>query len=180
MSQAFSTLSLLAGYPAIQGFSRPSSAISSEAQAVRNVASEMVQHAERSKSLFGAKSEAISQLWTMFDECSEPDWDGSGAEPLNGVAAGAVVSFIKALPERVPMPEIAPEPDGAISLDWIESRHRRFSLSFGRNNRLAYAWLDGSDKGHAVARFDGVKIPLRILEGIQSIMNHANAAIRTC
>lgn len=180
MPEAISTLGLLVGYAAMQAFSRQSSAVSPEAQVVRKAACEVVQHAERSESLFGAKSEVISRLWAMFDECSEQDWDGNDAEPLNGVAAGAVVAFIRALPERVPMPEMAPEPDGAISLDWIESRYRRFSLSFGSNNRLAYAWLDGSDKGHAVARFDGVTIPPRILEGIQSIMNHADASIRTC
>jgi hypothetical protein len=180
MPEAVSTLSLLVGYASINAFSRQSSAVSFEAQVIREAAHEVVQHAERSESLFGIKSEAISKLWTMFDECSEADWDGNGSEPLKGVAAGAVEAFIRALPVRMPMPEMAPEPDGAVSLDWVESRYRRFSISFGGNDRLAYAWLDGSDKGHAVARFDGAKIPPRILEGIQSIMNHADATIRTC
>ena len=180
MPEALSTLSILAGYAAMQAFSRPSSAVSSEAQELQMAAFKMVQYAERSESLFGAKSEVISQLWEMFDDCTERDWDGNDAEPLSGVAAVAVTAFIRSMPDRLPLPELAPEPDGAISLDWIESRHRRFSVSFGSNDRLAYAWLDGSDKGHAVARFDGVKIPPRILEGIQSIMNHADASIWTC
>ena len=78
----------------------------------------------------------------------------------------------------MPLPEFAPEPDGAISLDWIRSRHRLFSLSIGSTNRLAYSWLDGAHRGHAVAQFDGTKIPVRILQGIESIMNHGNSSLR--
>ena len=66
------------------------------------------------------------------------------------------------------MPEFAPEPDGAISLDWIQSRHRLFTLSISASNRLAYAWLDGTDKGHGVARFDGRTIPRRVLTNCDS------------
>jgi hypothetical protein len=158
-------------------FSRPSSAVSEEAEVGRNAACDVVNYVERSESLFGVKNAAISQLWTLFSECVEADWDGNDAEPMTAVAAGAVVAFIRSMPDGLPMPELAPEPDGSISLDWIQSRYRRFSLSIGCTDRLAYAWLDGSDKGHAVARFDGAKVPARILEGIQSIMNHANTSV---
>jgi hypothetical protein len=78
--------------------------------------------------------------------------------------------FLRALPEDLPTPEFAPEPDGSISLDWIHTRHRLFSLGVGPNDRLAYAWLDGTDKGHGVARFDGLSVPQRVLAGIQFIM----------
>ena len=76
------------------------------------------------------------------------------------------------------MPELAPEPNGSISLDWMLSRHRIFSLSIANTDRLAYAWMDGTDKGHAVARFDGTKIPTRILEGIQSITDYGDTRVR--
>jgi hypothetical protein len=46
-----------------------------------------------------------------------------------------------------------------------------FTLSIGTSNRLAFAWIDGSEKGHAVASFDGEKIPQKIIEGITAIMN---------
>jgi hypothetical protein len=78
--------------------------------------------------------------------------------------------FLRLLPESVPLPEFAPEPDGFISLDWIRSPNRLFSLSIGRSNRLAYAWLDGADRGHGVARFDGQNVPARVLEGIKGIL----------
>ena len=85
-------------------------------------------------------------------------------------------NFVRALPRDVALPEFAPEPDGSISLDWESSRSRRFSISIGVNNRLAYAWLDGTDRGHAVAYFDGRAIPLRILEGISAVTNTNDAS----
>ena len=87
-------------------------------------------------------------------------------------------SFLRALPEGVRIPEFAPEPDGSISLDWIQSRNRLFTLSVGSGNRLAYAWLDGADKGHGVARFDEENVPHLILECIKGIVSHGNAALR--
>jgi hypothetical protein len=180
MPEIVSTLGFgfLAGYAALNTLVRTSSAVSCEAQSVRDVARTVVSYGESSESLFGDKNTVLSQLWAMFDECSEQDWDACGAEPLSGVAAGAAAVFIRALPSGVPMPELAPEPNGSISLDWIQSRHRMFSLSIASTDRLAYAWMDGTDKGHAVARFDGTKIPTRILEGIQSITDHGDTRVR--
>ena len=179
MPEPVSTLGLMfVGYAAIQPFARGSSAVSQEAQAVRKAACDVVHHTERSQSLFGTKAAAISDVWKLAEECSQEGWDGDEALALDDLAVARAVALIRALPEGVPMPEFAPEPDGAISLDWSESRNRLFSLSVGSTDRLAYAWLDGADKGHGVARFDGWKAPKRILDGIQSIVTHGNASFR--
>ena len=82
-----------------------------------------------------------------------------------------VKCFLRALPDRVPLPEISPEPDGSVSLDWTQSRNRLFSVSVSGSNRLAYAWVDGTDSGHAVVRFDGQSIPLPILQGIKAALS---------
>ena len=74
-----------------------------------------------------------------------------------------------ALPDGISLPEFAPEPDGSISLDWIQSRNCLFSLSVCANGGLAYAWLDGADGGRAAARFDGETIPPVVLEGIKRV-----------
>ena len=94
-------------------------------------------------------NKSLAQMWALVKECSEPGWDGEGAE--------------------ISLPEFAPEPDGSICLEWIQSRNCLFSLSVGANGRLAYAWMDGADKGHAVARFDGETIPPGVLEGIKRV-----------
>ena len=116
-----------------------------------------------------AKAAAIAQIETLAKECSEPDWDGENARPLDRLAALSATNFIRALPDGIALPELAPEPDGSICLEWIQSRNCLFSLSVGANGRLAYAWMDGTDGGHAAARFDGETIPPEVLEGIKRV-----------
>ncbi|MGH8017883.1 MAG: hypothetical protein ACREIA_06260 [Opitutaceae bacterium] len=151
--------------------------MSSEAHAAQDAATRVIESAERSQALFGAKAVAISQLRALAAECATQDWDGNDAAPISPIAVFVAETFVRALPDGLPMPEFSAEPDGAVSLDWIQSRNRLFSLSAGTSNRLAYAWIDGTDRGHAVAGFDGEHIPQRIVEGILAITNHAPAAI---
>lgn len=178
MPEPVLAIGFLAGYTALYGVARSGSAVSFAALAVQESVVEVVNTAERSHALFGEKAAAISQIWALANECCERGWDAEGAEPISPLAANLAAAFIRALPVGVPLPEFAPEPDGSISLDWIQSRNRLFSVSVGQNNRLAYAWLDGTDRGHAVARFDGQYVPRRILDGISEIMDYGNAAIR--
>lgn len=158
--------------------SRARSAVSAESDLVRRRMAALTESVERSESLFGAKAAAISELWALVNECSEGNWNGDGARPLDLRAAEKAAAFIRALSSDVPLPEPAPEPDGSISLDWIRSRNRLFSVSVSASSRLAYAWLDGSDRGHGVARFDGERIPDRVLEGIKGVVGHGSARVR--
>lgn len=166
------------GLGALSAISMAGSAISHEALALQRSTAVIAQSLESSRVLFAHKADAISSLARLMSECSTADWDSYGAMPMNRAAFDLAIAFIRALPDSTPMPEFAPEPDGSISLDWISSRTRVFSLSIGASNRLAYAWLDGTDQGHAVARFDGRNVPLRIQEGIDGIVEHSNAALR--
>jgi hypothetical protein len=138
----------------------------------------VVKSVERSLVLFGEKAAALSRLAALVEECADPGWDGAEAVPLNPIAVSTVRRFIRSLPDGIPLPEFAPEPDGSISLDWIASRTRLYSLSISHSNRLAYAWLDGADKGHGVARFDGQNVPPRVLDDIRHIIGHSNAGLR--
>ena len=166
------------GYTALNPYARIGSAVSAEAVALTQVASALVRSVEESQILFGRKAAAISQLRALGNECAESGWDGADACAIDSLALRNAENFIRALPGDIPLPEFAPEPDGSISLDWIQSRHRLFSMSVSAGNRLAYAWLDGADKGHGVARFDGLTLPARVLVGIQSILTHENAPVR--
>ena len=117
------------------------------------------------------KNLTISQVSLLAAECSRSGWDGADAAPKDRGAVARAGDLIRALPEGIPLPEVAPEPDGCISLDWIQAPERLFSLSVGANRRLAYAWLDGAEKGHAAVVFDGQKVPRTILQGIKRIMD---------
>lgn len=168
----------LLGYAALTPYAHPGSAVSPEAATVLRAASSIVQQAERSVALFGDKATALSSLRELAIECSEDDWDAAGAKAINLDALTRAEQFLRALPSNVPMPECSPEPDGSISFDWLESRRRMFSVSISNSDRLAFAWLNGSDRGHGVARFDGHVVPEHVLFGIRSIVGQRDARVR--
>ena len=178
MPEPILAVGVLAGYSALYAAARGSNGVSNEALAVRGSAMAAVEITERSHALFGEKATAISQIWSLADECSERGWNGEDAEPIDLDAASIAADFVRALPDGIPLPEFAPEPDGSIALDWIESRHRQFSLSVACTCRLAFAWLDGADRGHGVAGFDRMSVPVRVLQGIQSIAKNGHASLR--
>jgi hypothetical protein len=144
--------------------------VSDEASVVKRDTDAVLDSIEESMALFGAKAAALSALVKTVRECSEDDWDGCGALAISERAIRLAEDFIRALPDDIPLPEYAPEPDGAISIDWIRSRNRLFSVTIGSSNRLPYAWLDGTDTGHAVATFNGEAVPRRILDGVRSVL----------
>ena len=157
----------------VSGYNQPKrtlgSAISPEASEVAKAASAIIAASERSQALFGQKATLLSALTLMADECGESDWNGEGAQAIEPTVIRRASEFIRAMPEGVPLPEIAPAPDGSIILDWALSKRRVFSLSIGETDCLAYVWLDGTDKGHGVAQFDGIRMPSRVLDGVQAL-----------
>jgi hypothetical protein len=177
MPKPVSTIGLLclAGHAALSSYARGGSAVSDEAMAAQKAAMAVAESAERSQALFGEKAAALSKLRALSKDCGEADWDGADASPINADAVFNAQEILRALPSGYTLPEFAAEPDGSISLDWIESRNRIFSISVSAGLRLAYAWLDGSDRGHGVAQFDGERIPNRVLEGIREITGSGNA-----
>jgi len=167
------------GYAAIYGYGRSSTAISAEAISTTAKVARLIESKENSQALFGKKSAAIFALREIASECSEDDWDGNGAAGVDPLAAWNTEEFIRTLPDDFPTPEPAAEPDGSISLDWIRSSNQIFSISVGTSNRLACAWLDGTERGHAVMNFDGVNLPHRFLSEIQPIVRYGKPSLRT-
>lgn len=164
MPEAFS-IGFLASYTAINLFVRSNNGVSAEADALRSSAFELIRSSERSVALFGRQNDAIADIHLLAQECS------SDSTRLDPVAIELAEEFLRVLPEEIPIPEFAAEPRGSISLDWIQSRNRMFSLSIGSSRRLAFAWLDGTDRGHGVVAFDGRCIPRKVLEGINAIID---------
>jgi len=114
----------------------------------------------------------ISDLIEMASECRESDWDGYGAEPVDEQALELAQEIIYSLPDGVALPECSIEPDGGVSLDWMPSQSRTLTLSTNASGRIPYAWVDGTDRGHAVGRFQDGMLSARILEEIQRFSSH--------
>ena len=106
---------------------------------------------------------ALAELARVYAECSRDGWDGYSASAISPSAHHAAVRFILSLPASLPMPDVVPEADGEISLEWDYGQWRALSLSIGENGQLAYAAMLGRrkrDKGSEI--FDDV-IPSEIL-----------------
>lgn len=103
----------------------------------------------------------------------EPNWDGYGAEPVNLLALRRAEDLLASLPGDLPRPECSVEPDGCVSLDWMPAPHRTLSVSVGAGEGLPYAWVDGTHRGHAVARWVDGQPPARVVEEIRRFRNPA-------
>lgn len=172
MSDPIFTPAIVAGSLILQSMARPSSAVSTEATALREKAFLIEQDYERSVALFDNKARLLESLRELVEDCSECNWDGYGASAVNAAAVANAESFIRALPDRLKVPDLSIDPDGDISFDWIPDITKTLTLSVNGSNRLAYAWIDGTDRGHATAKFDSGVIPARVLAEIESITNH--------
>lgn len=105
----------------------------------------------------------LAELERIYSECRNEGWDGYSAQPLSAGAYHAALRFIWAIPAAFPMPDIAPEPDGSISLEWESGRWSALVLSIGEDSRVAYAAILGKDKREKGSEvFDDV-IPQEIL-----------------
>lgn len=161
---------MVGGFAALGVYAHVGSAVSHTANAASKAACAVWQSAVSSEALYGTQVTALSDLRALALECAEANWDGYGAAAIDELAVRNAEDVLFALPPGIPMPDLAPEPNGGVSLEWFRSRNQMFSISVNRGLRLAYAWLDGSDRGHAVARFDQRVIPAGILEGIKRII----------
>ena len=133
---------------------------------------DLSKYVERSWVLLGSKEDALNRLYELAAECAEADWNGCDAEAVSQSAVEHSAYFIRRLPEDLPLPEISVEPDGEIALDWSPTPTQTFSVSIGTANRMACAWVNGTEHGHAVAYSNNGEIPSRILQEIQRITNN--------
>lgn len=165
--------------PALHAFADPGSSWSEDARALREAFRSAVNSTGRSQWWFGPKSAAIARLNDLAREFGVAAADDDRGEALSPEAIQLAERIVRALPEGIPMPEFAAEPDGSVSLDWISSRTRMFSVSAENGDRLPYAWLDGAEHGHGVAAFTAEVLPARLLDGIAAIMKNGRPPVRS-
>jgi len=125
--------------------------------------------AELRKSItLGGKTDVLQSLASLFEECSEEDWDGNEASPITEDAYLEARRLISNLPINLHMPEVVPEPSGEIGLEWSKGKDRTFVLSLSGRNEIVYAGLFGINKVHGVEYF-GDTLPSAILENLRRL-----------
>ncbi len=82
-------------------------------------------------------------LYELYNECIEANWDSYGAEPISHTAYYEAGKFLRVLPSAFPKPDILPEPDGSIGLDWYKDEESSFTVSITGNTIISYAGFFG-------------------------------------
>ena len=89
---------------------------------------------------------AFEELNTVFNECSKENWDGYNAVPISKSVYLNAKKLLTMLPSSFPEPDILPEPDGSIGLEWHKEPDVSFMISVNSTNELYYAGLVGKIK----------------------------------
>jgi hypothetical protein len=143
-------------------------AVSDAADRIQNAIRAFSQSNEGVQFFTAEQSIFETRLHAAIDE-TVPDDDQSA------IPAGAIdraLRLVKSLPGDIPVPDVAIDPDGAISLDWVGSRVRVFSMSVGDSDRVAYAWINSSDRGSGVVRFTGILPEALLLQIRDTVAAH--------
>ena len=106
--------------PVVSSMSSLASGVSEEATRLFEVLEDFKKHLFQSINGQSLHS-TLNDLEITVSECSNRNWDGYGAEPISNEAAADAIVFLRLLPSALPRPEIVPEPDGDIGLEWQRS-----------------------------------------------------------
>lgn len=97
--------------------------------------------------LLGWRASVRGQLSEIVANYATIGWDGEDALPISVEAATTINSLIDALPDDVIPPEVTPEINGRISLDWNLGTNRILTMSVSKDT-IIYAAIVGTRKIH--------------------------------
>ncbi len=75
-------------------------------------------------------------------ECNYEGWNGYDALPIKSSSLENTIRLIKLLPRKIQIPDICPEPNGQIGLEWHPKKGTILSLS-AYNDIISYAAILG-------------------------------------
>lgn len=150
------------------GFNPRTPGFSPQADIVKSNAEEACRQFGESRVSAGPHSTFFQGIAFILNECAEEDWDGYDAKP---VLAEAIVHAIDFLINRlgdISYPEIVPEPDGQVALEWYGPGNSSFSISFDGNNNISYACVltENRERGFGSAKTVDTKIIRRHVENV--------------
>ena len=108
------------------------------------------------KSVTFSKQPAYEELWDVWQECKEPNWDGYDALPVDQETFQNAYHLIEALPLGCPLPSsVGAEPDGHLALEWHRNPRWTLSVSVSPEGVLHYAALFGAANNRGSEEFTG-------------------------
>ena len=142
--------------------------VSDDALALRKLKRFMLEDCSQSTIINAKKS--LYDLYDLLFECTESNWDGYGALPVDLDSFNEASRFIQILPTTIQEPEVSVDPDGEISFEWYLTPKKVFSVSIGARNEITYAGLYGINKSYGREYF-GDEIPKTILDNLDRLFS---------
>lgn len=139
-----------------------------ESQELKKYYEAIISEFRKAETLGRRLHEVLHSLDEVFEECCKVDWDGYGALPITEDAYYEAKRLIESLPltSFIPIPEITPEPDGSIGIEWSVGNRLIFVASVRGKNEIVYAGLFGVNKTHGTEYF-GDSLPSAIIENLK-------------
>ncbi len=129
--------------------------ISNLAKDTENVVAKVRKHFTKTIVNKDPRDKLFENLMSVSMECGQHDWDGYDAKPVTSLALDHAWKYISNLPSEIPIPEVTPEPDGEIALEWYGKNGSVFSVSFGECDTISYAGsFSDKTKTHGAERLD--------------------------
>lgn len=114
----------------------------------------------------------LDKLELVHNECASENWDGYDASPIEDIAFQEMRNLICALPSFISVPDVIPEPDGAIGLEWENDEGHSFIISLNGTNIINYAGMFGEDiETYGTEQFKG-NIPKAILHNLKRLFEY--------
>jgi hypothetical protein len=83
--------------------------------------------------ILGWRDQLADDVREVLEDCSDAGWDGYHASPINPFSAFQCIRLIELLPEGLLAPDIVPEPDGSIGLEWQNASNATLIVSIGEH-----------------------------------------------
>ena len=99
--------------------------------------------------------QALSELIGLFNECTQPNWDGYDAPALKPQVFEYARQFIATVPLDLPNPEISASPQGDISFEWYQGPKQIVSVGVSESGEIHFASLSGYRRVFGSYPFDG-------------------------
>jgi len=112
---------------------------------------------------------ALESLKQIYEECSEENWDGYGGTPISLEAYLEASRLLRIIPNSFPMPDVLPEPDGGIGLEWYKDKGFSFVASLGGKTTITYVGRFGrNNQTYGTETFTD-SVPSVILNGLKRL-----------
>ncbi len=119
-------------------------------------------------------SNLLEKLDELYINCSAENWDGYEANPISPDAYFEAKKLLHSLPYVFPMPDILPEPEGEIGLEWYRERGFSFAISVSGQNKIIYAGQFGKNNEiHGSEDFSG-SIPMIVFYALKRLYSKEN------